>query len=571
MKRVIALALACGALVACAGIPTSGPVREGDTEVAQQQPFAPLLQGPTPDASPRAIVQGFLSASSGGSVSGFDVAREFLTDDAAVAWDPLAHVTIFDSRQVEQLHDEATGTHTYRVPVAAVVDANGVMVEASSDVHADVTFTVTQDEFGQYRISSLEDGIVMSAADFGRFFRPLKLYFSSADAQVAIPELRWFANNEQIATAVARELVAGPSPWLADAVITGFPPGSALDVDAVIVDEGTALVALATGSSGTSGQRALAQAQLDLTLRQLIPVQSVTVTVGGVPLVGEASTALTHADVPPETAAVIAGNRLGVFDGTQVLVTAPEAGVLPEGAWGIALAYDSTTTAFVADGDIAVSTALAQEAALEVYDPSAEPLVGAELVEFDTTLDGDDLIAPSFDRHGWVWSTERTSTGTIVAALPGGDELVLDAPWLAGRSVQALAVSRDGTRLAVLSRATGTVQSLDVAAITREVSGAPLSIGQPLALVPSLEPAVDLTWSDATGLVTLFEETGNLEESQVGGWTRMEAVLPEARRITARNGVRTLLAIDSEGSLVARAGNSWTVQVVGVTDVAYAG
>jgi hypothetical protein len=571
MKRIVALALACGALVACAGIPTSGPVREGDSEVAQQQPFAPLLQGPTPDASPRAIVQGFLAASSGGSVSGFDVAREFLTDEAAMTWNPLAHVTIFDSRQVEQLYDDATGTHTYRVPVAAVVDADGVMIEASSDVQADVSFTVTRDEFGQNRISTLADGIVMSAADFGRFFRPLKLYFASADAQIAIPEVRWFANNDQVATAVARELVAGPSPWLADAVVTGFPPGAALDIDAVVVDEGTALVSLATGSSGTSDQRALAQAQLDLTLRQLISVQSVTVTVGGVPLAGDQTATLGHADLPPDTAAVIAGDRLGLFDGSDVLVTSIEAGLLPPRAWGLALAYDSTTTAFVVDGDVAVSTVLAQTPALELYDPSAPVPADAPLLEFETVLDGDDLIAPSFDRHGWVWSTERTSGGSIVAALPGGDQLTFDAPWLAGRSVQAIAVSRDGTRLAVLSRATGTVQSLDVAAITREPSGAPLSIGQPLAMVPSLEPALDLTWSDATGLVTLFEDSGNLEESEVGGWTRMEAVLPEARRITARNGVRTLLAIDAEGSLVARAGNSWTVQVIGVSDVAYAG
>lgn len=571
MKRVLALALACTALVACAGVPTSGPVREGDTEVAQQQPFAPLLQGPTPDASPRAIVQGFLAASSGGSVSGFDVAREFLTDEAAVGWDPLVQVTIFDSRQVEQVFDETTGIHTYRVPVAAVVDANGVMVEASSDVQADISFTVTQDEFGQNRIASLGDGIVMSAADFARFFRPLKLYFASADAHVAIPEVRWFANNDQVATAVARELVAGPSPWLADAVTTGFPPGAALDIDAVVVDDGTALVALATGSSGTSEQRALAQAQLDLTLRQLISVQSVTITVGGVPLAGEQRTTLDQAELSPETAAVIAGNRLGLFDGTEVLVTPASAGVLPATASGLALAYDATTTAFVVDGDVAISTVLAQTPLLEHYDPQAELAVEAPLLDFVTVLDGDDLIAPSFDAHGWVWSTEHTSIGTIVAAPPEGDPVVLDAPWLAGRAVQAIAVSRDGTRLAVLSRATGTVQSLDIAAISRDPSGTPLSIGQPLAMVPSLEPALDLTWSDATALVTLFEDSGNLEESEVGGWTRLEAVLPEAQRVTGRNGVRTLLAIDADGSLVARAGNSWTVQVAGVRDVAYAG
>ncbi len=100
MRRALVLLAACLALAACTSIPTSGSVRAGDFDVVQPGPIPPILQGPSPNATPRSIVQGFLTASAGGSVSGFDVAREFLTGPSAVEWDPLAKITIFDSRQV---------------------------------------------------------------------------------------------------------------------------------------------------------------------------------------------------------------------------------------------------------------------------------------------------------------------------------------------------------------------------------------------------------------------------------------------------------------------------------------
>lgn len=581
MKRVVALVMACMAVVACAGIPTNGPVRQGDTEVAQQPPLAPLLQGPAPDASPRAIVQGFLSASAGGSVSGFDVAREFLTEGAAITWDPMAQVTIFDSRQVEQTFDASSGVHTYTVPVAAIVDESGVMTEASADVQSDITFTVTQDEFGRNRISTLADGIVMSAADFVRFFRPLRLYFAGADFYTAIPEVRWFANNDQIATAVVRELVAGPSPWLADAVTTGFPPGSALDVDAVVINDGVATVALAPGSAGSLEQRALGVAQLELTLGQVPAVQSVVVTVGGVPLSSGVPTELVQPALPPEMSAVIAQGRLGLFDGDEIAVTPWSTGTVPEGASGLALAYDGVTVAMVVDGSIAASSALAHADALEMYDDRAEPPGQVPQIPVQTVIPGQALVPASFDPQGWVWSTEQDSQGVVYAATadPGtiaagsvhAEPIALEAPWMDGREVQALAVSRDGSRLAVLSRTAGSVQSLDIVAITRDGQGVPLSLGQPLSIAPTIPPSIDLVWSDSTSVVTVAEESGLVTESEIGGWTHTDAVLVGAEHITIRNGTRTLVATTADGALVVRSGNSWTGQADGIYDVSYAG
>src|SRR5690606_26441646 len=141
-------------------------------------------------------------------------------------------------------------------------------------------------------------GIVMSAADFDRFFRPVSLYFAASDGTTQVPEVRWFADNDQIATATARELVEGPSAWLAGGVQTGFPPGSALGVDSVVVTEGVASVALALGSAGDPEQRSLAQQQMLLTLTQLPLVQEVVTTVGTVPIGGDNSVTLEPPALP---------------------------------------------------------------------------------------------------------------------------------------------------------------------------------------------------------------------------------------------------------------------------------
>ncbi|NTV38716.1 MAG: hypothetical protein HGA51_01985 [Demequinaceae bacterium] len=573
MKRIIAATLACLSLAACAAIPTDGPVSKGDTEVALPNALLPILEGPERGASARDIVQGFLTAAIGGSISGFETAREFLTPEASSGWDPLAEVTVYDSRQVALRVDEATGTFTYEVPVAATVDADGVLTEAAPDENRTLTFAVDTDAEGESRISGLDDGIVMSAADFSRFYRPVKLVFASVDDSTLVPELRWFASNDQIATAAARELVTGPSTWLADAVHTGFPPGASLRVDAVVVADGVATVTLAPGSAGDAADRSLAGEQLRLTLTQLPTVQEVVTTVGGLPLAGDDSAALEPAPLPDERAAVILGGRLGYWDGTSVAVTPAAVGVVPAGASGLALAYDTHAVAMLVDGSIVTSTALADATALE-NPPEEVDAAGGPVVATRTLVEGTNLVAPSFDPHGWLWTSETDSNGVLVAVGADGSATELQVPQLAGRSIQALAVSADGARVAVLSRASGG-QVVEVMAVVRDDDGTPLALGLPLALGPSVRESIDLAWLDDVSIAVLGEESAEIALVEVGGWTTSVASVTGVSSITARNGVRTLLAVGEGGVLLARSGNRWSppkaVNITGVTAVTYAG
>ncbi|PKQ19023.1 MAG: hypothetical protein CVT68_00580 [Actinobacteria bacterium HGW-Actinobacteria-8] len=569
MRRGLVLLAACLALAACTSIPTSGGVKAGDSDVVQPGPILPFLQGPAPNATPRSIVQGFLTASAGGSVSGFDVAREFLTGPAAIDWDPLAKVTVFDSRQVVPSYNEDTGIFTYSVPVAAQVEPSGVMVTAAADVRQDLEFHVGTDEFGRYRIDGLEGGIVMSAADFDRFFRPVSLYFAAADGTTMVPEVRWFANNDQIATATARELVAGPSVWLAGGVQTGFPPGSSLGVDSVVVNDGVASVALALGSAGNPTQRSLAEQQMLKTLTQLPAVLDVVTTVGAVPIGGDNSITLEAATLPGELALVVADERLGLWDGQTVSVTPPDVGVVPADSHGFALGYDGTTVAFVLDGSVQISTALAAGEDLVSASGGAPPTPDA-VVPSTELIPGTAMVAPSFDANGWVWSGEAESEGVLVVAAPGQDVSEIDAPWLAGSSIQSLAVSRDGARMAILSRS-GVEQVLEVVSIARDADGRPLAVGKPLGFGSAVRLSIDLEWVDDTSVVALGRESGEMSLAQIGGWTTDFTSYTGATAVTARNGVRTLLAVASNGELVARSGNGWNPRLSGVKDVAYSG
>src|SRR5690606_13792725 len=122
---------------------------------------------------------------------------------------------------------------------------------------------------------------------------PVELAFVSPDQTTIVPELRWLPLNNT-ATVAAKELLAGPSSWLADAVVTRFPAGAALDVESVVVEDNVASVALTPESAGSPADRALLEQQLRVTLTSLPHVNNVYISVAGLPLSGDGSVSLSR-------------------------------------------------------------------------------------------------------------------------------------------------------------------------------------------------------------------------------------------------------------------------------------
>jgi hypothetical protein len=573
--RVATVVAALTALLlgACSAIPTEGPVNEGSGVVATSPPFVPIAEGPRLGDGPTAIVSGFVAASSAGFASDFSVAREYLTGSAAISWDPYARVTVFDSGALNPEYTEETSTVTYDVPVMATLDADGRMTEAADGFRETLEFTMGQNADGEWRITGLDDGTILAAASFDRGFLSVSLIFASVDATTEVPELRWLP-VEKASTLAARELVEGPSETLANAVRTGFPAGSRLAVDSVVVTGGVAAVQLTPESAGTPGERALAEQQMQATLRQIPGVAEVEVTVGGVPIGGDASAALKPEPLPGSNGAALVQGRLGLWDGENMWATPDSAGGVPAESRGLAQGYGSPIAAWVVGGvRVVTSDALrGGTAQLEPHNVDVDP--PSELMEVSTVMEGNGLIAPSMDRHGWIWSAESADPSLLRAVTSTGESVSLEVPTLRGSTIQAMAISSDGARVAILSRNGGT-QTLEVSAVVRDDDGTPLSIGEPLAVGADLSSAIDLSWIDPLRIAVLGESDGDAASAMwiahVGGLTTAATAVRGSVSITARQGERSLVVVDDAGAVYIRAGSGWSQVSSGASEVAYSG
>lgn len=572
--RAAATALAAVlALAACTTIPTTGPVNEGDGVVATADPFVPFAEGPRPGDGPTAIVSRFLTASSAGFASDFSVAREYLTPATAAAWDPTAQVIVFASGALTPEFNEAAGKVTYDVPVLATLDASGRMVEAADGTRQSLEFTVRQNSAGEWRISGLADGTILAAATFDRLFRPVSLIFSSVDQTTQVPEERWLPANKA-ATLAARELVEGPSPWLANAVVTGFPPTSALEVDSVVVSSGIAAVQLTPDSAGTPTQRALAQEQMRLTLTALPGITNVTLTAGGLSIGGDGSASLAREPLPGPDAAVFIDGRLGMWDGTDLWTVGKDVGGLPAHSTGLARGYSTARAAWIVGGDALVYSDAIAGGPTTLVARNADASAPSRTMDVSTLYRGTALVSPSIDRHGWIWTAQSQGPSEFVAANPGRNPVTLPVPWLVGSTVQALAVSRDGARIAVLSR-TGGKQVLEVAEVVRGADGVPLTIGDPVQVGADIGPSIDAAWVDNLTVAVLGAAGGGVPSPlwlvAVGGLTTPQTSVTGATSLTARNGERSLIVVDKAGALFTRSGTVWSQVGAGPADLAYAG
>ncbi len=573
-KGVVLLIAAALALAGCATIPDSGEVEEGNADVQPVQPLQPIQEGPNPADDPSQIVTGFLRASAGGIASDFSVAREFLTADAAATWNPGAETLVYRSGAVTPDWDEETSTVGYHeVPLATVVDSSGRRSDSPEGALTDLSFSVVQDSQGRWRISELADGVVISQAYFTRFFRPVNLVFAAPDLTTGVPEVRWLPNNN-VVTAAARELIEGPSPWLADAVVTGFPATAALAVESVVVSgSGVAAVDLSPQSAGSLEQRSLAAEQMRITLGALPGVTDVKVRIGGLPISTDEQVALGSAPVPDGQAAVFTQGRLGVWDGESLMVTGDEAGAVSDEAYGLARSYDGERIAFVQGDSLLTSGALGAEgAALVEYEPDLPTPAGSLAASAVHT--GQSLVPPSFDRHGYVWTAEAAAGDGLVAVSVDGDVIELPSVWLQTRSAIALSVSRDGSMVAMLSRSGGQ-PVVEVAAIVRDSAGVPLGIGEPIPVGTGVGAGVDIVWLNDTTLAVLGEAADGSSSPlwlvSVGGGTTALATVQEAVDMAVRVGEPSLLVVGADGRVEERSGTAWAGVLDGVREVAYAG
>ena len=583
-RRAAAAASVLAALAGCAAIPTDGPVARGDVELNEPVELSFRVYGPTPNATPEQIVRGFLSAQAAGVNEAFTTAREFLAPATREVWDPYQQVTVYSGdlgltmAQPAARTDEPAGTTVAPLPdapdlatatevvlsgpasVAGVVDAGGQYVEASTDARQDVTFALEKDAVGQWRIASVADGVLVSQPNFASVYRSTPVYFLSPDLTMLVPEMRWFPQRN-IATNAVRALLAGPSDWMRDAVVSGAPAGTMLSVEAVSVDSsGTATVDLSGPVlAADEDQRALLSAQLEATLQRISGVSDVALTVAGAALTVKPRADLER-DPGPE------GPAIGVREGAVVQLDGRQLTPVP----GLPTFAAGEVTALATRGDVVVA---ALDGARIV-----RLVPGAEVTEL---VAGAAVVPPSVDRFGWVWTAVDAASGRLTAVRAAdGNRLDVAVDWLGDQQVRRVAVSRDGARMVVVSDGPEGVQ-VDVAGIVRDGAGAPQRLNAPVPVGGSLASASDVAWVDELTVVVLGDSSDgegpgsatSVALVPVGGPTENLPPVEAADGIGAGRGRRAVYVTTATGDLFTRSttGTNWSLVTTGVDLLAFPG
>jgi len=552
----VALVAVMGALAACDGIPTSGPVGTGDGAVSEPGPVVLLAYGPPADANPEEIVRGFLQAGAAGNTDNFAVAREYLTGSAQSSWDPHQQVVVYSSKGTPQITTPTESEVSLAYPWEATVDANGQYSEAAPGAEWEGTFDLQKDTHGQWRISGLPDGVLVSEPNFNSVYRSTPIYFLSKDHTFLVPEIRWFPVRN-VVTAAVNALLAGPSQLLRDAVDTAFPDGVTQTVNGVTVDNnGTALVDVSGPVlSADAEQRRLMRTQLDQTLMRLPGVRAIELSVAGVPMQSVTEADLVVDPTPGAPPIAIQGDQLVTLSGTQ---TAPvkDAGSLA--------GLDVQSLAQSDDGKLIAMLAGSNRLVLA---PTAEK--GAV-----TLLTGIRLLAPSVDRFGWIWTGSATVGSPVLAVEADGTPATVTADWLADRTIESIRVSHDGARIAVVSAGQDGV-AVDLAAIVRDGSGRPVKLDPPLRIGASLISASSVVWVDEQTVAVLGRITGSTASTvailPIGGRTRMLPVLDGVSALGAGKGERSIYAGTPNGSVYSLQGLSWRKVVDGISTPEYPG
>lgn len=577
---VVAVAVGLGA-AACGGIPDSGPVHTG-SQLDGPPPVRILAPPPQAGDTPEEIVRGFLRAQPG--LDGDSaVAREYLTPEAARRWTSQPRVMVYPGVASLRIVAGPGSTYTVTVPVTATVDANGVFAAAAPHTEAKLQLRLVRDG-GQWRIGEMDDtkSRWLTSFDLTLVYTQVALYYGEPGSRVLVPDRRWFPATAGLATDVARAQLLPPPPYLRQAVTTGASSGTGLAVGSVPTTASVASIELTSSARQlSSAARTLLWAQLAASVTQVPGVDAVRVLSGDRLLdipgqgltTGATSGDLGYSlDAPPSASAVVVANAAGQAVLTQLAPSAAaSAGAATTKAHLPAFSEPLRSLARSSDGREFAGVDVAGHRLLRIVD-------GRTISALTST---GSLSAPSYDFRRWLWTASSGGTSptrvSAVLAAPDSREVTVatpSAPWLDGRGVAALQISRDGARALVASTGKGGWR-LDVAGVQRDVRGRPVALISPLRIGIGLDDITDAAWADSTTVAVLARQSPDKTVqpylATVGAGIAALPAVVGAVRIAAGAGSDTVTVVTSRGDVLVRGGEGSWVSIGHGLDVAFPG
>ena len=556
-RRIAVIIALIAALAGCVSVPTEGPVEK----VEGQQPGCQNcvnveVAPPAPGDDPLQIVEGYLRATSNYQ-AGYSIAKQYLTREATEKWSPESGVTIYSgSPAVEGESVVLDG----RLVGSLATDRT----YKSGDRKLNVDFGLVQED-GEWRIDKPPPGLLVAEFVFRSFYRAYQLYFVSNDS-VLVPDtiyLPTLPNPANVASALMKALLKGPSTWLDLVADSAIPPETTLGVESVTITDGIAEVALSDPVLGLpDARRSLLAAQIVYTLKQAVGVEGVVIRVNQegyrVPESDESTLAVGVEDIPASLEpvplstgdplyAVINNKVQRVNSASATPEQEPLVGDLGAGKYAIdSLAVSPANT------DVAVVT---NGRSVLRHAPTGTGKVETVSRRFT------DLLRPQYTRYGELWAIGRVKSRQRIWVLTGGRQLPVDAPLLdKGGEITAFKISPDGTRMALV-RKTATGSELGLTRLVRAdrimVDGwRPIDITQ--QGTTEVAQITDVAWLDASELLVIGSQSKGATQVSVG-------VTDDASRITAGGGEPrdwdarevTVLMQTQSAVVVGAGGQSW--------------
>ena len=517
-------------LSGCAQLPSSGPVASGPViDVGGNEDFAFYSpSGPQLDDNQTEIVSGFINAHIGPQ-NDYAIAREFLTEDFAAAWNPQEEVLI---RSSTPTYEQIGGSRQQvTVRTLATVDEFGEY-QALEGVEPRTLFFNLVQEQGQWRIDSAPNLTVVSSPVFAVVFQSYPIYFFDRGYRYLVSDVRWFPVRSSSSTRMVRALLDGPSEWLQGAVRSAIPDQTTLTIDAVVTEDSVAQVDLSSQAlTADSRMRSLMKAQFEKTLTALPTVGSVQLLI----------------DRNIQEIESINTTQLPLSPGTPVMLS--ESSVYRiNGSTAIPLAGGSTHVLRLNPESIAVSEtdqllALVNEEGLHLASLGSTQ---SELIDARPSI-----LKPHFDADGFLWSVGSDSGINVYR----DGELSTVVEQTQPNRVD-FAVSPEGSRLVeIVENEEG--NQLRVRGVVRDSDGQPRALTDPVN-IRSARPQT-VSWLGENQIALVERSVTDSTIVSIGsllGETELGVTPPVTVEQLATVG-NAIYVMSPLGEVWSRFGNSW--------------
>ncbi|MFJ8074599.1 LpqB family beta-propeller domain-containing protein [Streptomyces sp. NPDC096176] len=568
-RRASALLGCSGVLLAgCASMPDSGDVHTVKASQRADSQVRVYAVPPRKDATPDEIVTGFLEAMTSDDTN-FDTARSYLTPDASKKWRPQESTTVLVSAPdpgtpVPGRRDNPGMSYSLLGQQIATVDAqHAYQPVPPSDYRRTIHLSQKGGQDGkQWRIDSLPSGLLLGASDFERNYRSVNKYYFASGRDVMVADPVFIRQRQDPVTRMdpvtqaVKALLEGPTNWLKPVVESRFPSGTGLKLDgarSLAFDDRNGLkVPLGEKASHVGRPQCMKMAaQILFTIRDLTSARLEQVELlraDGAQLcvlsAGQAEEyAPDHSTGRPDNQYFVDNKqRLAVLEADDNATGEPQnvAGPFGDGRLemsSVGVARDEHKAAAVSDdaGGLYVSSIVSNS---ELGDP---------VITSSGKGRDNRLSAPSWDGRGDVWVADRDPSRPALKRLANGAEApeeVKIVPGLDGARIEAVKVSADGARIALLLTKDGST-TLKIGRVERQGGGddAVVTVTELRPAAPQLETVTAVSWAGPSRLVVVGKEAGGVQQVryiQTDGSTVPNGILP------GLNQVKSVAASDDE-------------------------